>query len=66
MRPTKFTFPSNKILLKTIKAVLLPQTVMTNTKKHTNIIEKSIHLSLCSESKNEQREKILYLKLNIY
>jgi len=47
--PTRFTFPSNKILLKKIQAVLLPQTVMTDTKKH--IIVKPIHSSLRSESK---------------
>jgi len=53
--PTRFTFPSNKILLKKIKAVLLPQTVITDvkSKKKTHIIAKSIHSSLRSESKNK-------------
>jgi len=30
--PTRFTFPSNNVLLRKIEAVLLPQTVMTDTK----------------------------------
>jgi len=31
--PTRFTFPSNKVQLKKIKAVLLLKTVVTDTKK---------------------------------
>lgn len=49
----KFTFPSNKIMLKKIKAVLLLQTVVThknkNNKKKIHIV-KLINLLLRSES----------------
>jgi len=51
--PTRFTFPSNKILLKKIEAVLLFQTVMTDTKlkkkRHYCKIN-TLHLSLRSIS----------------
>jgi len=41
--PTRFTFPSNEILMKKIEAVLPPQTVMIDTQK--NVIVKSIDSS---------------------
>jgi len=48
--PTRFIFPSNKILLKKNEAVGLPQTAMADIKK-THFVLKSIHSSIRSESK---------------
>jgi len=48
--PTRFTFPSNKKLLKKIEAVMLPQTVMPDKKKR---IVKSIHLYTAQNPKPE-------------
>ena len=57
--PTRFTFLPEKILMKKIRALLLPLNVVTDTKKEkkTHTIVKSIYSSFRSKSK---RNNLLY------